>query len=201
MVTIHRREPKFPSVVNDDKESMHLAVEHLLSLGHRRIAHVGGPPSADTGRHRREGFVEALKRAGLEPAAIEHSQAYTRSEGLRCAAAVFERAPDLTALVTASDALAIGCLDYMKHHGIDCPGSVSITGHNNAQLVDAIDPPLTTVAVDLSGLGTHAVELMLHHIDNPGAAPEQIVLEPRLIVRASTAQAPEKPGKGRGHVS
>ena len=187
MVTVHRREPNFSSVVNDDKQSMHLAVEHLLSLGHRRIAHVGGPPRADTGRLRREGFVEALARAGLEPAAIEHSLAYTRSEGVRCATAVFEQAPDLTALVSASDSLAIGCLDYMARHGIDCPGAVSITGHNNAPLVDAIDPPLTTVAMDLPGLGARAAELMLRQIDKPGAPPEQIVLEPRLIVRASAA--------------
>ncbi len=199
MVTIHRHEPNFPSVVNDDRQSTRLAVEHLLSLGHRRIAHVAGPPSADTGRLRRAGFVEALERAGLEPAAIEHSLRYTREEGSRCASAVFEKAPDLTAIVTASDALAIGCLDYMARHGIDCPGDVSITGHNNAPLVDAIDPPLTTVAIDLPGLGARAAELMLRRIDNPGAPPEQIVLEPRLIVRMSTISLHGKRGKGFGH--
>jgi len=189
IVTIQRLEPNFPSVVNNDRQSGRLAVDHLLSLGHRRIAHIGGPPKADIGRLRREGFEEALQRAGLEPAAIEHSLRYTREEGYRCTAAVFEKEPDLTAIVTASDALAIGSLDYMKRHGIDCPGAVSITGHNNAPLVDAINPPLTTIAVDFSGLGRRAAELILRQIDRPELKPEQVVLEPKLIVRASTSAA------------
>jgi LacI family transcriptional regulator len=197
MVTVHRHEPNFSSVMNDDRQSMHLAVQHLLALGHRRIAHVGGSPLSDSGRLRREGFEETLREAGLRPAAIEHSQRYTREEGLRCATAIFEKAPDLTALVSASDSLAIGCLDYMAKHGIDCPGQVSITGHNNAPLVDAIDPPLTTVAVDLAGLGTHAAELMLRQIDDRSSPAEQIILEPKLVVRASTVPVSDAGRKGR----
>lgn len=194
MVSIHRHEPNFSVVMNDDRRSMVLAVRHLLALGHRRIAHVGGPLAADSGRLRRDGFEQALREAGLNSVAIEHSQRYTREEGFRCASAIFERAPDLTALVTASDSLAIGCLDYMAKRGIDCPGAVSMTGHNNAPLVDAVDPPLTTIAVDLVGLGARAAELMLRRIDAPDGPAEEVILEPKLVVRASTALAPDATG-------
>jgi len=187
MVAVQRLEPNFPSVVNDDRQSGRLAVEHLVSLGHRRIAHVGGPLKSDIGRLRRAGFEEALQRAGLEPAAIEHGLRYTREEGWRCTAAVFEKAPDLTAIVAGADALAIGALEYLAQHGIACPGDVSITGHNNQPLVDAIDPPLTTIAVDFPGLGAHAAELILRRIENAASQPEEIVLEPKLIVRGSTS--------------
>jgi LacI family transcriptional regulator len=194
VVSVNRAEPGQPSVINDDLASMRLVVDYVRALGHSRIAHVAGPANTDTGVVRRQGFEVAMRAAGAPPDAIEISQSYTRAEGYRCAAALLAAHPQTTTLVTANDMLAIGCIEFLTERRLNCPRDISVTGHNNAPLTDAIDPPLTTVALDAIALGENAGRLVLRRLRDPYSPAETIVMQPRLIVRGSVATARKRSG-------
>jgi LacI family transcriptional regulator len=187
MVTRTEQDPRVSSVINDDSASMALAVRHVVELGHRRIAHLGGPADMSTGASRCEGFLAAMREHGLEPSAVIRSRVYTRDEGVSVAHELFALAPNTTAIIAANDLLAIGCLDVIKKSGRRCPDDVSVVGHNDMPLVDMIDPPLTTVRINFRQMGTEAAALMLRRLEDPTTDAVMMTLRPKLIVRSSTA--------------
>ena len=108
----------------------------------------------------------------------------------RVAARVFtvlDAAPDLTAIVAANDLLALGCYDMLEERGVRCPEDISIVGFNDMPFVDRLRPPLTTVRVPQREIGTAAADLMLQRLTDEADGASQILLEPTLVVRGSTA--------------
>ena len=188
LVTITRAEEDLAvsSVVNDDLLSMTKAVRHLAELGHKRIAHLGGPADTAMGRIRWAGFQMAMRAAGLTPAGMAETSFNTREEGRGAMERLLAGDP-FTAVVTAHDMLAIGCLDVMKQRGIRCPQDISLTGHNDMPLVDMLTTPLTTVLIDYQRMGTEAAKLMLQRLADPEAPSINLALKPELVVRRSTA--------------
>ena len=91
-------------------------------------------------------------------------------------------------MLTANDLLALGCCDALAERGMACPRDVSITGFNDMPFVDRLDPPLTTVHIPHDELGIEAAQLLLERIEAPDSPAKLIRLEPRLIVRGSTAE-------------
>jgi LacI family transcriptional regulator len=172
-----------------------LAVEHLVSLGHTRIAHVAGPQTTSTGLGRRRGFDEALARAGLpvDPQFVVEASRYTEDEGARCCNELLSHAADFTAIVAANDLLALGCYDALEERGLRCPEDISIVGCNDMPFADRFAPPLTTINVARDRMGRCAAELLLELIADPHLPPKQIVIEPELIVRKSTGPAARSP--------
>ncbi|GGF48570.1 HTH-type transcriptional regulator MalR [Aliidongia dinghuensis] len=178
----------FSGVVSDDQRGMKLAVDHLAALGHRSIGHISGPLELSTGHGRLQGFRQAMAQQGLAvPAdAVTTAAAYSRDAGREATNRLLTQAPGLTAIVAANDLLALGCYDALAAAGLDCPGDMSVVGHNDMPLVDMVDPPLTTVRIRHHEMGTEAARLLLRQI--AGAAEGfDLVLRPDLIVRASTA--------------
>ena len=98
----------------------------------------------------------------------------------------------MTAIVAANDRLAIGCYDALEARGLSCPGDVSVTGFNDMPFVDRLRPPLTSVRVPQREIGTVAADLLLSQLSDGSRDARQILLEPTLIVRGSTA-APAPP--------
>jgi LacI family transcriptional regulator len=190
MVSRTEEDPRVSAVINDDIASMALAVRHVVELGHRRIAHLAGPADMSTGAARREGFIAAMREHKLEPSAIVRTKLYTREEGVLGAQEIFTIAPDTTAVITANDFLAVGCLDVIKASGRRCPDDVSVVGHNDMPLVDMIDPPLTTVRINYRQMGTEAALLMLRRLEDPTADAVMMTLRPKLVIRGSTGPAP-----------
>jgi LacI family transcriptional regulator len=179
-----------PAVTVDDRAGIRLAVEHVASLGHRRIGHIAGPQNTSTGHRRYLGFQEAMRTAGL-PAPdgnIAFSEWFTEDEGARICAELLDRDGDLTALVAANDLLAIGCYDTLEARGIRCPQDISVVGFNDMPFVDHLRPPLTTVRVPQREIGTVAADLLLERLANDSESPREILLEPTLVVRGSTAR-------------
>lgn len=174
------------AVVSDDHAGLALAVRHLADLGHRRIGHIAGPLHLSTGALRRDGFVDALRALGLEPAGIVEAQEYSREAG-QAAAQRLLAAGDVTALAAANDLLALGAYRACAERGLRVPQDVSIVGHNDMPLVDMVEPPLTTIRISHLCMGEEAARLILREIDQPGGAPERIVTPPELIVRGSSA--------------
>lgn len=190
-------ERRFPSVVNDDPESVRLVLEHLAALGHRRIVHVAGPQSSSTGRARRQAF-EALAKSMKLKGRVVAARAFTREAGLAAAQELLgspgatKAAPfDATAIFAANDLIAMGVLDALRQRGLRVPQDVSLVGHNDMPLVDLIAPPLTTVRVAVDQMSRQAAQLFLDHLKTPEQAPSMRVLTPQLVVRGSTARARE----------
>jgi LacI family transcriptional regulator len=165
-------------------------VEHLVSLGHRRIAHLAGSQALYTGWSRHRGFLDAMKASGLEldPDLIVFSEAFTEREGARCCAELLASRRDFTAIVAGNDLLALGCYDAFERYGLRCPDDMSVVGYNDMPFVDRFRPPLTTVRVPHYELGATAAQLMLEQLRAADPPPRQLLLAPELVVRGSTAR-------------
>ena len=177
------------AVINDDALGIELALEHLTGLGHRRIAHVGGPQNTSTGYVRYRTFLRAAKQLGLavDREWVVNTRAYTEPAGQAALEHIMARGKPFTAVLAASDLLALGCYDALRARGLDCPAHISVTGFNDMPYVDRLDPPLTTLHIPLDELGVQAALLLLERIQDPEGPAKQLRLAPRLVVRGSTA--------------
>jgi LacI family transcriptional regulator len=178
-----------PSVVADDISGVALAVEHLVGLGHRRIAHLAGPQQLSTGYLRLEGFTRAMKATGIEPDPdlILAGEAFVESEGERLCAELLGRDTGATAIVAGNDLMALGCYHAFRDRGIVCPVEISVVGYNDMPFASWFNPPLTTVHLPHYEIGVRAADLLLEHFLDPEVEPEQVTLEPELVVRGSSA--------------
>jgi LacI family transcriptional regulator len=178
------------SVILDDGLAARMAVEHLLELGHRRIAHVGGPAGADTAHRRREGYAAALRAGGLEedPRLIVQGD-YGPGGGAQAVQRLLEGPEPPSAVFVANVTSAIGVLSALQAHGLRVPGEVSVVAVHDLPLAAHLVPPLTTVRMPLQALGARATELLLSvPADHP---VEEVVRDPiELVVRRSTAPPP-----------
>jgi LacI family transcriptional regulator len=191
LVLVNRRQAELPvsSATADDRMGMRLAVEHLISLGHDRIAHLAGPLDYSTGLDRYEGFHETMRAAGLEPdpALVRVAEAFTEAEGARLCTQLVEEGLEFTAVAAANDLIALGCYDVFAEHGLRCPEEISVVGFNDMPFADRFQPPLTTIHIPHYEIGEAAAELMLERLQDPDADPREVRLEPSLVVRGSTA--------------
>ena len=190
MVLVNRslEDERLTAVTVDDRHGVGLSVDHMVSLGHTRIGHVGGPQNLSTGHRRLLGFREAMARHRLQApeGAVTIAEAFFEEEGARACEQLLEQA-EVTAIVAANDRLAIGCYDVLEARGLRCPGDISIVGFNDMPFVDRLRPPLTSVRVPQREIGETAAELLLAELTD-GARPRgEVLLAPSLIVRASTA--------------
>jgi LacI family transcriptional regulator len=184
-----------PAVTSDDMLGMRLAVDHLVALGHRRVAHLAGPAFFSTGQARRVGFEQALREQGLQPAGIATCGAYSieaGASGMRELLALRPRARSggFTAVVAANDLIALGALQVLQAKGIEVPQDVSLIGHNDMPLLDQLRPPLTSVRIQHYEMGLRAARLLMAALHGTPDAASTVVLRPELMVRGSTAVAP-----------
>ena len=191
LVLVNRRQDELPvsSATADDRMGMRLSVEHLASLGHRRIAHLAGPLDYSTGLDRHEGFHEAMRAAGLEPdpELVLVAEAFTESEGARLCGQLVSDRRQFTAVAAGNDLLALGCYDVFADRGVSCPADISVVGFNDMPFAARFNPPLTTIHIPHYEIGTAAGELMLERLQDGDSQPRDIRLEPSLTVRGSTA--------------
>jgi DNA-binding LacI/PurR family transcriptional regulator len=179
------------SVTMDDARGSRMAVEHLLSLGHRRIALIGGRRDTDVGRRREAGYREALEAAGLavDPALILDGD-FTERTALALGAKLAALSPDArpSAAYTVSLPTALGLLAAVRDAGIRVPDDLSVATMDDHQMLEHLDPPLTAVRMPMAGMGEAAADLLLDVIG--GAATRHVVvdIEPILVVRGSTAR-------------
>ncbi len=177
-----------PTVLHDDADGARRVAEHLVDLGHVRLAQVSGPHDVEAFRARSESFHEALRRAGLEPVGTaEPATAPTTDEGARVALSLLDGLDEPpTAVFAGNDMLALGVLRAMRERGLACPVDVSVVGYNDAFFASHTEPPLTTVLLPAYDVGVAAGELALQLVaGTPGDGPPMV--PPTLVVRASTA--------------
>lgn len=167
------------SVSGDDVGGARLAVEHLVSLGHQRIAHITGGDNR-IARERRAGYELAMSAHGLTALVVDG--AFTESGGYVGTL----RAVDggATAVFVANDLAAIGALAALRDRGLRVPEDISVVGYDGMRLLDSLD--LTTVAQPLAEMGRTAAELLMERISAPDRPAAHRRVETRLIARGSS---------------
>jgi DNA-binding LacI/PurR family transcriptional regulator len=177
-----------PCVAIDDAPGITAAVEHLVALGHRSIAHVSGLGVTVHGRSRARAWRSALDRAALEAGLCVEAD-YSAESGVRATREVLDRPDRPTAIVYANDVMATAGLSWASARGIRVPEDLSITGFDDIEMAAHLEPPLTTVTVDVLAWGEAAARHLLDVVD--GTEPTRAQLPPaQLVVRGSTGPAP-----------
>jgi LacI family transcriptional regulator len=189
VVLVNRAEDggQVPEVVNNDFLSMKLAVDHLVSLGHKYVAHISGPSRLATGFSRAQGFRMATSELQMTDTDIVEANDFTRDAGKSACLQMLKQNRKITAIVAANDLIALGCYDAIAQLKLKCPSDISIIGHNDMPLVDMLNPPLTTVRIQHGEMGRQAARLLLTQLNTPNAPPVRITLPPELMIRLSTA--------------
>jgi LacI family transcriptional regulator len=171
----------------ENERGARMATEHLLSLGHRRIAFFGGHGDSSSCRQRRAGYANALSAAGIAP----DRGWLVECEPTRVAAAhetstLFERDPGLTAAVCYNDNVALGLMLGLQARGTRPGVDFALTGFDDIPEAALSTPPLTTLSVDPRARGRQAAELLLQRVRAPEAAPCEVIAPVDLIVRGSS---------------
>lgn len=180
---------KVNTVVNDDAAGTRMAVEHLLDQGHRSIAYLAGPQDLSTGYRRYESYLATMAQLGQnsDPDLIVVSDSFTETSGYKGMETLLHRNKAFTALIAGNDLLALGCLAYMGHHGIQCPADISLIGFDDMPFMSRLATPLTTVAIQQYRMGLDAGHLLLDELKDPNLGKRTISLTPKLVIRESTA--------------
>ncbi|MFI6320094.1 LacI family DNA-binding transcriptional regulator [Nonomuraea sp. NPDC050556] len=173
-----------PVFSTDDYLSAELAVDHLWSLGHRRIGLASGPTGNHPADRRVEGFVTALEKRGAGDALIVR-QNYTIEGGQSATTELLRQG--VTAVVAASDFMALGAIRAVRRQGLSVPADVSIVGHDGSMIMEFVDPPLTTVRQPIDRLAKAVARGMVALVSNQDVPKGELLFSPELVVRGSTA--------------
>ncbi|MCR4267152.1 LacI family DNA-binding transcriptional regulator [Nitratireductor sp. ZSWI3] len=179
----------FPHVQIDNVAAARAAVEHLIGLGHRRIAHISGPIPEVMSVLRQEGYRQAMNAAGLAvPAGYEPRGDYLLHGGAAACKALFDLREPPTAIFVANDEMAFGAIHQLRGMGRDVPGDVSVVGFDDLYLSEAFYPPLTTVHQPRIDIGRQAMTLLLKMLSGEPAPAEPVVLPATLRIRATSGR-------------
>jgi LacI family transcriptional regulator len=162
-----------------------LAAEHLLGLGHTRLAHISGPTELDTARRRSDGFTEAVRAAGHRCSVI--AAPFDERGGMAAMRELLERRTPPTGVFASNINQAVGAIAGARMAGRSIPADLSLVGYDDDPLCECLEVPLTAIRMPLSELGRMAVDALIDQVE--GAAPRDITVEtpPELVVRGSTA--------------
>ncbi|MFZ7089014.1 LacI family DNA-binding transcriptional regulator [Curtobacterium sp. RRHDQ10] len=156
------------------------AVQHLLDRGRRRIVHLSGPLLSQEAALRRDGYVDTVRRAGLEPVLVEGD--WTPESGFAAARALDPATVD--GVFCGNDQMALGVLHAFAARGVSVPGAVAVVGYDDIPEAAFFLPPLTTVRQDFAALGSHILDAVDRMLAG-GPARDDVTLQPSLVVRES----------------
>lgn len=184
-------ETRFDSVMANGEMGTRQAMEHLYSLGHRRIAYIGGQVVSDigtTGKDLRKltyaGFMEdkGIMEAGL----VFEGQHLSFAEGFSLAGKLIAERPLPSALFCANDSMATGVLTRLKEAGIRVPQDISLVGFNDLPSAKYLEPALTSVSISMPCIAKTAVELLKDRVAEAGELPRKVFVSTMLMIRGST---------------
>ncbi|MDH3432621.1 MAG: LacI family transcriptional regulator [Gammaproteobacteria bacterium] len=177
------------AVILDENYGIRSVIDHLMSLKHTRIAHIAGPQHTSTGFQRAKAFSDYLSIHNIPTDLIEAANKFTIEEGRRAFRRLLARDNSFSAIVAGNDLLALGCMDAMRDVGLLVPENIAITGYDDILFLERMSPALTTVLVPKYEMGCQATKTLLGIIDGENKAPVVLRMQPRLIIRNSTAVA------------
>jgi DNA-binding LacI/PurR family transcriptional regulator len=175
------------SVALDDVGAAQAAMQHLIDLGHTRIAMISGPIIEDCVQDRNTGYQAALQAAGIQfdPALVIEGD-WSASSSHAAFAQLFDRAVPPTAIFAQNDRMALGALRAARDRGLSVPDQIAVIGIDDMPLASYFDPPLTTMRQDMFAIGREAARLLLRAIDKPQTPRQHLRLPAELVVRKST---------------
>ncbi len=182
-----------PVFRGDDAYGIGLATNHLISLGHTRIAMIGGTDQTSTGRDRYQGYVAAMEKAGLE---VRPEWRFpgprTKQAGFEMTGAFLALKDKPTAAVCWNDLVAIGLMNGIARAGLVPGVDISVTGYDDLEEAAIATPALTTVWNGQREVGRRAARVLLDRLNGIEVHPEQVLIKPELHVRQSTTQPVER---------
>jgi LacI family transcriptional regulator len=179
--------PGIPAVSAAHRAGAKAATDHLLELGHRRIAHVSGPRGWVATEERIEGFNAALAAAGVLPSPeLVLEGDFESPSGYAAGRALLDLRAPPTAVFASNDNMAFGALQAARERGLSVPDDLSVVGFDDADLATIVSPALTTVRQPLAELGRTSVSLLMRLIEGRRFEGLRVELAGRLVVREST---------------
>ncbi|KRC63143.1 MalR repressor protein [Agromyces sp. Root81] len=178
-----------PGLSTDDRMASELAVDHLWRLGHRRIGIAAGPIGNRPSDLRVEGFTAALRARGDDGLLHVVRHEYSVEGGISATNTLLGDS-DLTAIVAASDEIALGAVKAARRRGLRVPEDISIVGYDDVYPLDFADPPLTSVRQPIERLAEAVVPVMTRLVKHRAVHRGELFFEPELIIRSSTAAPP-----------
>ncbi len=171
-------------VATDHRTGTRLAVEYLLSRGHRRIALIPGPEPMPFSRARVEGWRDALEAAGIRASAALASYGdYTIEGGELAAVRLLDLPEPPTAILAGNFHEVVGVLRVLRQRRIRRPEDVEVVSSHDSEVLDAFDPPVSSVVQPARELGARAAEMLLRRMRQPLRPPERVLLRPSLKIR------------------
>jgi DNA-binding LacI/PurR family transcriptional regulator len=171
----------------DSATGMYEAVRWLAAeQGHRKVGYIGGPDDLFTARIRRAAYERALREAGVEPhPEWIRSRPFGEHSGKILAGPLYADCPDLTAIVCATDSMAIGAMHALQETGVRIPEEVSLLGFDDVEMARVVRPALTTVHQPMFDVGVTATEMLLEQIETGDLTPRTRLLPTSLVIRDS----------------
>jgi DNA-binding LacI/PurR family transcriptional regulator len=183
---------KTPAVMVQQKSGSRIATEHLINLGHRRIACIRASQAWRPGRLRYQGWLTAMKEASLIPGPCIEGD-WSPLSGFQAAQTLIkDHWGDFTALVVANDQMALGAIRAFHEAGISVPDDISVVGFDDIPESGYFLPPLTTIRQDFPQVGKLGVQCLLEEIRSSSRGARTYTIVPTLIQRASTARPRKK---------
>ncbi len=178
----------FPHIGVDGQSGVRALAAHLIVLGHRRIAYVSAPPDLTLQADRFAGYREGLAAAGVpfDESLITEGD-LTRKGGYQAAQRLFVLPDRPTAIIGANDLTAIGIMSAAREHGLVVGRDLAVAGFDGIEDAEHTQPPLTTLNQPVYEIARRLVRMLLARIDGDALEERQILLQPELIIRASTA--------------
>lgn len=167
------------------------AVHHLVALGHRRIAYLGWPRGSGVGDDRAAGWQRAMRGHGLPVRGCRAESVDDIDSAAAAAGLLLDKSA--TAVVAASDTLALGCYRALEQRGKRPGTDVDVVGFDDSPIAAMLSPSLSSVAQPLEAVGRETMRLLLARIADPARQPERILLPPSLVVRDSTRTGSSRP--------
>lgn len=181
----------YPVVLIDNIQGGIIATEHLIQLGHKNIAFIGGDINHPSISERLTGYKQALEKNNIkENSKLIHitSPYPDRQNGYDAAKKIFTSSKKVTAVFACNDAMAIGVMHYLKDNGLRIPDDVSVIGFDDVEADLLLDPPLTTIRVPKIELGVEALRFIISLIKNKQENAKKILVPVELIIRKSTTK-------------
>ncbi|MFF5447935.1 LacI family DNA-binding transcriptional regulator [Streptomyces sp. NPDC012888] len=185
-----------PGVSLDQELGARMVTEHLLAAGHSTVWHVAGPDDWLESEARTAGWRAVLQENGIRPPRVltgdwSPLSGYRAGQELAGLALARRGATPVTAVFVANDQMALGVLRALREAGIRTPGQVAVAGFDDIPEAEYFPPPLTTVRQDFATIGRRSIGLLVDHIEGRARKAEHLLVEPQLIMRASTRPAGE----------
>lgn len=176
-----------PTVSIDQFDGAVKATRHLVSLGHRELLHIGGPPGWSDARLRREGFESVVEQERL-PARPTYEGDWSASSGFQALNRALDDGLTFSGVFSANDQMALGVLSALKARGYRVPHDISLVGFDDTPEAPHYDPPLTTIRQNFALLGRKSLEELMRLIRTPGGRERHFVFDSQLVIRSTTAQ-------------